>query len=395
MNKILITTVFGLALMLFGCSEQQAEGSEEGAVTTYTCSMHPQIVQNKPGTCPVCFMDLVIFDKTNLDPSLTLAPEQQLLANVTVMEAGGTDIDENVWLNGRLTTNPEQTVYISSRITGRVEKLFVRETGVPVKKGQPLYSIYSEQLLAMQQEFLVANAQAEAFPEENRFRRLADAAAQKLFLYDQTVEDLQRLMKTKQTNAVITYPAPASGIVAALDITEGMYVQEGGTLMLLEDYRSLWVEADVYPGDAPLFKKGQVFKVKVPAMGDAAFSMTVDFVQPALLANTQLMQVRGTISNTGNQLQPGMQVLVQAPRNNRKDALMLPLDAVVRDGKTSHIWVTKDREKFEPRRVETGFETPDAIEITSGLAKGEQVAVSGAYLLYSEYLLKKGKHPLD
>jgi membrane fusion protein, copper/silver efflux system len=393
--KIIATVIFICFLSACNLLKKEAVPEEGAVVTTYTCSMHPQIVQNKPGTCPICFMDLVMFDKTNTDASLTLSAGQQALANVTLLTIGTENMTETISLNGRLVINPEKTVFISSRVAGRVEKMFVRETGVAVKQGQPLYTIYSEQLLTMQKEFLVANAQAVAFPGEDRFKRLADAAAQKLFLFDQTLADLEQLLNTKKTNPIIVYPAPASGIVASLNITEGMYVQEGNTIITLEDYTTLWVEADVYPGDAGLFRKGQQFRVTVPALQDKDYVMRIDFVQPALLANTQLMQIRGSIANAGGSLQPGMQAIVHAVKESKPNALMLPVDAVVRDGNSNHVWVTEDKEKFFPVQVSLGMETPTTVEITEGLKQGQQVVASGAYLLYSEYILKKGRHPLD
>jgi Cu(I)/Ag(I) efflux system membrane fusion protein len=387
-----ILSIFITILVLTACKEKQ-EPVTTTQQATYTCSMHPQIIQYKPGTCPICGMDLVPFNKNNPEHSLTLNKAQQALANIRVTGIGTADFNDAVKLNGRMVIDPQQANVISSRVAGRVEKLFVKETGIAVSKGQPLYTIYSEQLLALQQEFLVANAQVAAFPHNDRFLKIAEAAKQKLLLYGQSGNDITRLLNTKATHPYITYPSPASGTVAELDISEGQYVAEGGLVMKLENYGKLWVEADLYPNEANLIKSGDRLQVIIPGFEQEPQSMTAEFVQPTLPGGSQLVQVRGTIANQNNRWQPGMQALIVVPRNSGKKDMVLPADAVIRNGNTNHVWVAVSEEKFEPREVMLGAENADRVEITGGLKAGEKVVVSGAYLLYSEYVLKKGANP--
>ncbi|HEX2844978.1 MAG TPA: efflux RND transporter periplasmic adaptor subunit [Chitinophagaceae bacterium] len=390
--KVAAWTALMPGLVLAACKETKKQSAE--AKKTYTCPMHPQIIQESPGTCPICGMDLVLFDKNNTDASLSLSESQIALANITTVAIGNGSLNNNTVLNGRLAVNPEQTAFISSRVAGRIEVLYVKETGVKVNKGQPLYKIYSEQLASLQQEYLLAVAQAKQFPNDKRFQQIEKSARQKLLLYDQTEAQLQQLIQLQKTDPYVTYPAPASGIVAELQVTEGQYVSEGGTLMRIEGYNSLWVEADVYPNESGNIKKGQVVKVVIPGWENEPQDMTIQFINPSLQSGSQLMQVRGSIPNPDNQWQPGLQANILVPVKSTGSTLTVPAGAVIRDGKGMHVWVEKGRGKFIPRPVKTGLENADVVEITEGLKEGEKVVVTGAYLLYSEYILKKGADPI-
>ena len=382
------------ALLLTACKEKKPGQQAAEKKQTYTCSMHPQIIQEGPGTCPICGMDLVPFDKNNTDPFLTLSESQMALGNITTMTIGSSALANIKTLNGRLAINPEQTAFISSRVPGRIEALYVKETGVKVSKGQTLYKIYSEQLATLQQEYLIAVAQAKQFPSDDKFQQIEKAARQKLLLYDQSETQLQQLIKSQKTDPYVTYPAPVGGVVAELQVTEGQYVAEGGTIMRLEGYNSLWVEADVYPAEASAIKIGQAVKVIIPGWEDQPQNMTIQFINPSLQGGSQLMNVRGTIPNPNNQWQPGLQANILLPIKSTGNVLALPVDAVIRDGKGMHVWIEESKGKFIPRMVKTGQENADVVEITEGLSEGDKVVVTGAYLLYSEYILKKGSDPM-
>ena len=363
---------------------------------TYTCPMHPQVIKEEMGTCPICGMDLVPFEKNSNEKALKVDEKRQLLANITTLVIGANSLNGTKQLNGRLTIDPEQSSYISSRIAGRIEQLYVRETGVRVKKGQPLYQLYSEQLAALQQEYLMAVAQQKQFPGDKIEQQLVASAKQKLLLYGQSPGQLQALLSSQKKNPYVTFFAPQGGLVAEISVTPGQYVSEGGAIMRLEGYGELWVEADVYPNEAGSIKVGQKVKVVIPGWEDRPQEMTIDFITPSLLSGTQLTQIRGSIPNPNQQWQPGAQANVFVPVGNQKSsALTLPVDAVIRDGKGMHVWLKNGKDSFEPKRVTTGQENENQVEITAGLSGGEQVVVTGAYLLYSEYILKKGKNPIE
>lgn len=394
-RKLFIALLLSVFITTCNQEKKPVEGAAKEKVQTFTCPMHPQIIKNEMGTCPICGMDLVPFEKNSNDKALKVDEKRQALANITTISIGENSLSGGKQLNGRLTVDPEQTSYIASRIAGRIEQLYVRETGVKVHKGQPLYQLYSEQLATLQQEYLMAVAQEKQFQGDKIERRLVAAAKQKLLLYGQSESQVQHVLKTQKKDPFIVFYAPQSGVVAELSVTQGQYVPEGGAILRLEGYGQLWVEADVYPSEVKNIKQGQKVKVVIAGWEDQPQEMTISFITPVLQLGTQLTQIRGTISNPANQWQPGLQANVFLPSVVQSHALTLPVDAVIRDGKGTHVWVKNGKDNFEARLVKLGQENDDQVEIAEGLEKGDQVVVTGAYLLYSEYILKKGKNPVD
>jgi Cu(I)/Ag(I) efflux system membrane fusion protein len=381
--------------VLFSCSEEKTSDAATAAVKeTYTCPMHPQVVQHEMGTCPVCGMDLVRFEKGAVDAGLQLNEQQKTLANVKTMTIGDIGVATEKQLNGRLVANPEQTSFISSRVAGRLDRLFVRQTGEQIKKGQPLYQIYSEQLATLQQEFLLAVEQSAQFPDDKTFTQIFNAARQKLQLYGQSEGQIKSLQHSRKISPNITFFAPGSGTVAELSVNEGQYVAEGSPLLRLEGYQSLWVEADIYASELGRIKEGQPLRVVVPGWEDQPKQVKVSFINPALQPGAQLLQIRATLPNPDGRWQPGLQAKVFVEQTGTGKRLTLPQNAVIRNGQGAHVWLETKTGHFEPRIVETGLESAEGIAVTSGLQSGDKVVISGAYLLYSEYVLKKGKDPM-
>ncbi|HEY4652386.1 MAG TPA: efflux RND transporter periplasmic adaptor subunit, partial [Pontibacter sp.] len=382
-----------LAIVVAACSgneHQHAEGTEK----TYTCPMHPQIVQNEPGTCPICFMDLVpVSQSGQKEGELMLSDSQIALGNIQVKRVKYGDVNNNTILTGRLVIDETATDVISSRAAGRIEKLYLKETGQPVKQGQPLYELYSEQLLTLQQEYLLALRQQQELGKENpRFASFLNAAKKKLLLYGLTEGQIRNLAKSGKTDARITFVAPKSGIVTDVSAAEGQYVTEGSVLYKLSNLGSIWVEAELYPQEISNVTIGDQVQVKVQGSADPV-AAKVTFLSPEFRAGSQVAVLRAELPNKQGNYMPGMQATIMLPGKSG-NTLTIPTDAVIRDRRNTHVWVQTGKNTFRARPVVLGEESANNVAIVSGIRENDKVVVTGAYLLYSEFVLKKGGDPV-
>jgi len=391
-----------ISTMLLACSSEQNKDEhsghnqeQEAEATKYTCSMHPQVIQDKPGTCPICGMDLVKVTKPQGDTNdLMLSDSQLKLANVTVQKVSVRPVGQTLVINARLAENEELTEVISSRSAGRIEKLFVKETGRMVKAGEPLYELYSETLLTLQREYLLAKEQYETLgKDEPRYESFLKASERKLLLYGLTKKQVETLAQSKVVQQRISFLAPAGGIVSEIKINEGQYVDEGAILYRIENISQLWLEAELYPNETVLVKTGDKLTVRINGFESTPLEAKVTFLSPEYRASTQITVIRAVIQNPTLKFKPGMQAQVLFTHSSR-NAVAIPIDAVIRDGKGTHVYIETGTNTFQPRMVKTGLEDFEQVEIKEGLQAGDRIAVTGAYLLYSEIVLKKGTDPM-
>lgn len=380
-----------IIILLIGCNGKK-DGQSSEIKQTYTCPMHPQIVQDKPGTCPICGMDLVPITAGGDKSEVTLSESQIELANITVQRVTVQEIGNSILLNGRLRADETQTEVVSSRVPGRIDKLFIKETGVPINQGQLIYEIYSEQLLTYQNEYLLALAQSQSI-DNKRYSSYLEASRKKLWLYGMTEHQIEELSKSKTTNPRIQFVAPASGIITEIPVAEGQYVTEGAAIYRLEKLSKLWVEAEMYPREASLIKLGDRITIYVNGFENQPIESKVIFLSPEYRQSSQIFVLRASLTNTDYRFVPGMQAEIVF-EHSKKKALTLPADAVIREELGNHVYKKTGIGKYRPQMITTGLENFNKVEITSGLEEGDSVVVTGAYLLYSEIVLKKGVNPM-
>jgi Cu(I)/Ag(I) efflux system membrane fusion protein len=388
--------IFILVLFVFISCKNKNKAAADPDIY-YTCSMDPQVVEYKPGKCPICKMDLTPVKKKNGEnkDELQLSEQQIQLGNIQTDTIRNGTIGDQFVLTATLNFDQMKASSVSSRVMGRVEKLYYKNLGDYVKTGSPLYEIYSEDLNNAKQEFILALDRRKAFSSESviDFDQLIQSARNKLLLWGLSDAQISALAQTKKASPTTTFYSTAGGYITQLDIREGDYVMEGGTIVKLADLSTLWAEAQVYTSQLADIKQNSVATVQLPDFDNKEINGRIEFVNPEINPDTRINLIRVTIPNTGNQLKPGMPayVILKSPR---RQSLTLPIDAVIRDGKGATVWIQTTKNTFKSVMVQTGLESDNRIEIKSGLKERDVVVVSGAYLLHSEYVFKKGVDPM-
>ncbi|TWI77697.1 Cu(I)/Ag(I) efflux system membrane fusion protein [Lacibacter cauensis] len=384
------------ASVLFSCKSKSHEHTESDVY--YTCSMDPQVIEHKPGKCPICKMDLTPVKKSNGEKKdeIQLSEQQIQLGNIQTDTIRSGTIGDQLVLTASLNFDQMKTSSVSSRVMGRVEKLYFKNLGDYVSKGAALYAIYSEDLNNAKQEYLLALDRKGTFANETAidFDQLLQSAKNKLLLWGLSESQINELAKIKKNPALTTFYSTASGYITALDIREGDYVMEGGTIVKLADLSTLWAEAQVYTSQLSEIDLNGTATVQLPDIEDKEIKGRIEFVNPEINPDTRINLIRVSIPNTGNQLKPGMPAYVLLKSSQRK-TLALPINAVIRDGKGATVWIQTTSKTYKSVMVETGLESDDRIEIKSGLNVGDVVVITGAYLLQSEYIFKKGANPME
>ena len=363
--------------------------------TFYTCSMHPQVMERHPGNCPICGMKLIpVEKKTSAGADAIMLSDQQIqLGNIQVDTLGKGVFGDETVLTGTLNIDETKTTAVSARISGRIEKLYFKNEGDYIPKGARLYDLYSEELNNAKQEYVLAlEKQATLDNSIIDFKQLVQGAKNKLLLWGMSEAQISELTRTKIVSTVTAFYSSASGYVTTLEGHEGDFVAEGGTIVRLANLSSLWAEAQVYTSQFSQIDRNGKAVVQIPDL-NKEIPGTIQFVNPEINPETRINLIRIEIPNLSNQLRPGMPAYVVL-KNRQRNSLTLPLDAVMRQENMSMVWIEVDKNTFKNVMIETGLESDGRIEIVSGLKQGDVVVTSGAYLINSEYIFRKGANPM-
>jgi Cu(I)/Ag(I) efflux system membrane fusion protein len=402
LNRKNLFVFFSLVLLtmmlILSCKNKTQKPQTTDPDVYYTCSMDPQVVESKPGKCPICHMELTPVKKSAAqknDNELQLSPEQMRLGNIQVDTIGKEFVGNQITLTGTLNFDETKVNDVSARVGGRIEKLYFRKMGDYVTKGAPLYDIYSEELNNAKQEYLLAlQKKAMLGNSQINFDDIIDAAKNKLLLWGMTEQQIKNLNKKTLANNKTTFYSTASGYITELNLQEGDYVAERRSVVKLAGLSDLWVEAQVYATQLSKINKATDVMVQIPDFPGKKIPGKISFENPELNPASRINLIRINIPNKDNELKPGMAAYITV-RTGGVNALFLPSDAVLRDGKMAMVWIETSQNKFKSVMVETGMESGDLIEIKSGIETNDVVVTSGAYLLQSEYVFRKGATPMQ
>lgn len=353
--------------------------------SSYVCPMHPQIVQNTPGSCPICGMDLVPQKQQRSATVEVNGAMQQALAIRTEAAAART-----LWRfiqSYAQVQYPEDAIHHSHiRAEGWIEQLHVRTLGQRVKAGDKLFSYYAPDLLVAQDDYLQALSVSKQNGE--RSSSLLKRAETRLRLLGLADNDIKNLQQSRQSQYQITVYAHQDGVVTMLNVRDGMYISPGDTLIEITSLDRVWLLADVPEAQQSWLFNGMSAEVDIPSQQVKGLETSVDYIYPALDAQSRSSKVRLTLDNRQQLLKPNMLLPVRLYGGPLRDVLAIPRDAVLLSGNDSRV-VVKDGDSFSVRQITTGSSAQGYVQVLSGLHEGEQVVVSGQFLLDAEASLSQ------
>ncbi len=421
-----------------------AAGAADAAAAKYRCPMHPAMLSDRPGDCPICQMRLVpiehetgtgkpttparVIYRSTMNPAevsdrpgkdsmgmemvrvevddepgespeveghaaVRIPVRKQQLIGVRTDPVLRAPLVRTIRAVGRVTADETRLRHVHTKVAGWVETLEVNAAGERVRQGQPLMRIYSPELLATQEEHLLAlrarDRVAEGSLPEARRRAedLVRSSRQRLLLYDLTADQIDRLEASGETSRTIALQSPVSGYVLERHVTQGEKIETGMNLLDIADLSRVWVIASVYEYELPFVKAGQAATVTLAYLPGRRYEGRVALVYPTLEAATRTVQIRLEFPNPDLALKPEMYGDVEL-HGDLGMRLAVPASAVLSTGTRDLVFVAGEDGYFEPREVRLGVRLPDAVEILDGVREGERVVTSGNFLIDSESKLK-------
>ena len=406
----------------------------------YTCGMHPFVIQDEPGSCPICGMELTPLKPTGasaasgerkikywaapMDPTyirnepgqspmgMDLIPVYEdevsdgaivTVDPVTIQNMGirtsyvtRRDIRRTISTVGLVGYDESGQYSVNSKINGWVERLHVSKTGQDVTKGEPLLEIYSPELVTAQEEYLLALAGYESTKGSSissladSSKRLLDAAKRRLQLWDISNRDIRKLEKSRKVRKSMTLYSPYSGIVTMKMANEGQFIKSGMELFKIADLTTIWVYADLYENEIPWVQEGLDAEIILPYKGKKKIAATVSYIYPYIEPKTRTVKARLDLKNPDFDLMPDMYVNVRIKTMPVSQALVVPAEAVLYSGEKNTVFVALDGGKFEPRRVKIGLRDDQGhVEIVQGVFEGESIVTSAQFMLDSESKLQE------
>ncbi|WP_096364412.1 efflux RND transporter periplasmic adaptor subunit [Thiohalobacter thiocyanaticus] len=403
-RKMLTIIWMSLALGLGGCGQDRESGAaaaEAGAAAAagtsagkngereilyWVAPMDPNYRRDRPGKSPMG-MDLVPVYADEAGDRLEIDPVMVQNLGVRTAEVQRERLWRRIDTVGYVDYNENYISHIHLRTDGWIDRLYVKSDGERVQKGDVLFEVYSRELVNAQEEYL------QALNTGNAGLKLA--SHERLQALGMSPAQIDRLGRTRKVEQRVAYHARQDGIVAALNIREGMYVQPKTEVMTLADLSSVWLMADVFERQADWVEVGQPAEVRLPYLPGEVWEGEVEFVYPTLDARTHTLKVRLRFDNLQERLKPDMYADVRIFAGASEPGLVIPLEALIRTGENERVILALGEGRFSAREVVSGIESGDWVEIRRGLAEGDRVVTSGQFLIDSEASIRGTLNRLD
>jgi Cu(I)/Ag(I) efflux system membrane fusion protein len=419
----LLTALFAVAFVTLAFSRRESSNGGGAAAATPRLTPHEKKVlywvdpmvagykSDKPGKSPFMDMDLVpVYEDASSGETkehaaagdsaavkgyttVNLSTERQQAIGVRLGKAETRELTKTIRTVGRVTFDETLNHQIHSKFEGYVERLYVDYTGKPVRKGQPLLSIYSPELLATQQEYLLASRARRQFQASSNADLarggvdLLGSARQRLLLWDISPGQIAELEQTGKPQKALTLYSPVDGFVMTKNAVQGARVMPADTLFEIAGIHHVWVQADIYESEAPFVRLGQNARMSLSYLPGRTWTGKVAFIAPVLDEKTRTVKVRLEFENTDGTLKPEMYADVSLDRPLGR-VVTVPDAAVLSTGERALVFVAKGDGRFEPRAVKTGAKVDGYYEIREGIAPGEEIVTQANFLIDSESRLK-------
>jgi multidrug efflux pump subunit AcrA (membrane-fusion protein) len=379
-------------------SQNPRSADGERKIVYWYDPMHPAYTSDKPGVAPDCGMQLVpkYADEGmgQMAPdTVRITPEKQQLIGVTTARVERKELVRSVRTTGELTADETRLAHVHVKITGYIDKVYVDYVGQLVKKSQPLFTLYSPDLVATEQEYLIAKRGAKElggsqFPEVAQgSESLLRSTRERLKLWDISDEQIKKLDETGEVERTLTFYSPVSGFVTDRKAFPQTAVTPDMDLYVISDLSSIWVNADVYEYEVPFVKRGQTAKMQLSYYPGKLYVGKITYIYPTVDPVSRTVKVRIDFPNPNFELKPHMFADVQL-KINYGTQMVVPQEAVLDSGTKQYVFIALGDGMFAPRTIQIGAKVDDSVVVLAGLNAGETIVTSGNFLIDSESRLK-------
>ncbi len=399
---IVLATVAALSVGGCGGRKDSSRGNQEAEVQFYSCGMHPNVIQEGPGNCPICGMNLTPMGiptggtEETFGSTVKIDPTVEQNMGIRTAEVEKRDLTQTIRTIGRIDYNESKVAHVHTKFNGWIEKTHADITGQRVNKGQPLLDIYSPELVSAQEEYFDALKNVRSSGNDvsvgaaNRSQTILGSTRRRLEYFDVSGDQIDDLERTGNVRKTLTVRSPFEGIVIEKHALDGMEVKPGMMIYTIADLSEIWVYADIYEFESPWVKEGLTANMTLSYDPGKRYRGKVQYIYPYLEEETRTIKVRLSFPNPNLKLKPGMYANVEIETSPLRNVVAVPMEAVLFSGERNLVFIVLGDGRFAPRDITVGIESGDGFyEVKEGLSEGVKVVASGQFLLDSESKLQE------